>query len=57
MSHAPTQGPKLDSLTMEKVLAHIFERNEAIGENGGGRGTPICIWGTHGLGKTQMVKD
>jgi MoxR-like ATPase len=57
MSHAPTQGPKLDSLTMEKVLAHIFERNEVISESGGGRGTPVCIWGTHGLGKTQMVKD
>jgi hypothetical protein len=57
MSHAPTQGPKLDSLTMEKVLAHIFERNEAISDTGGGRGTPVCIWGTHGLGKTQMVKD
>jgi hypothetical protein len=57
MSHAPTQGPKLDSLTMEKVLAHIFERNEVLSDSGGGRGTPVCIWGTHGLGKTQMVKD
>jgi hypothetical protein len=57
MSHAPTHGPKLDSITMEKVLAHVFDRNEVIGEMGGGRGTPVCIWGTHGLGKTQIVKD
>lgn len=57
MQDAPTQGPKIDSLTMEKVLSHIFERNEAISDTGGGRGTPVCIWGTHGLGKTQMVKD
>lgn len=57
MSDAPTQGPKLDSLTMEKVLAHIFERNDVNSDTGGGRGTPVCIWGTHGLGKTQMVKD
>ena len=56
MPHVPTQGPKLDSVTMERVLVHIFERNEALGA-GGGRGTPVCIWGTHGLGKTQMVKD
>jgi len=42
---------------MERVLAHIFERNEVISESGGGRDTPVCIWGTHGLGKTQMVKD
>lgn len=57
MPHAPTQGPTLDTLALEKVLAHIFERNDAIGRAGGGRGTPVCIWGTHGLGKTQMVKD
>lgn len=56
MTHVATQGPKLDSVTMEKVLSHIFERNETLG-TGGGRGTPVCIWGTHGLGKTQMVKD
>ncbi len=57
MPHAPTQGPALDTLGLEKLLAHIFERNDAIGCAGGGRGTPVCIWGTHGLGKTQMVKD
>jgi len=57
MPHTPSQGPKLDSVTMERVLAHIFARNEAIGDSGCGRGAPVCIWGTHGLGKTQMVKD
>ena len=27
MPRAPTQGPRFDALTMEKVLAHIFQRN------------------------------
>jgi hypothetical protein len=25
--------------------------------NFGQKPTPVCIWGTHGLGKTDMVKD
>ena len=56
MTHVPTQGPKLDAIVLERVLSHIFKRNETLSEKGS-RGTPICIWGTHGLGKTEIVQD
>ena len=56
MSHSPTQGPKLNAIALERVLTHIFSRNEAVGTQEK-RGTPVCIWGTHGLGKTEMIKS
>ncbi|MCH2025296.1 MAG: AAA family ATPase [Verrucomicrobiales bacterium] len=56
MSHSTTQGSKLDAISLESILSHIFERNDKLGMKGS-RGTPVCIWGTHGLGKTEMVKD
>lgn len=56
MNHSPTQGPKLDSFSLERMLGHIFHRNDELGKEGK-RGTPVCIWGTHGLGKTELVKS
>ena len=56
MSHPSTQGPKLDAIAMERVLTHIFQRNDEVG-HAGRRGTPVCVWGTHGLGKTELVKS
>ena len=49
-------GPNLDAITMQSLLAHVFEKNERMNLDGK-TGTPICIWGTHGLGKTQMVQE
>ena len=49
-------GEKVNSKHLKRTLEHIFLRNNAISEKGG-RGTPICIWGTHGLGKTHIVTD
>lgn len=49
-------GAKANANEIKKTLEHIFERNDAIAEKGG-RGTPVCIWGTHGVGKTQIVQD
>lgn len=49
-------GKKLNSKELKKLLNHIFERNNSL-NNSKKRGTPICIWGTHGLGKTQIVRD
>lgn len=56
MQHTPTQGPKLDAASLNQVLGHIFQRNDEVASHGR-RGTPVCIWGTHGLGKTEIVKD
>ena len=50
-------GKKLDSAALRAVLEHIFHRNNRVEEETGGRGTPVCIWGTHGIGKTTVVRD
>lgn len=50
-------GPKLNPSQLTKVLEHIFQRNLELSKANQGRGTPVCIWGTHGLGKTQLVRD
>ena len=49
-------GEKVNANHLKRILEHIFLRNNAIAETGS-RGTPICIWGTHGLGKTHIVTD
>ncbi|MBR98338.1 MAG: ATPase [Flavobacteriaceae bacterium] len=49
-------GKKGNSKELKDILNHIFERNNNLNSEGK-RGTPICIWGTHGLGKTQIVRD
>ena len=49
-------GKKGNSKEIKEILLHIFDRNNQLNiENK--RGTPICVWGTHGLGKTQMIRD
>ncbi|MDA9025486.1 AAA family ATPase [bacterium] len=49
-------GPKGNTKEIEKILTHIFNNNDQI-SNPEHKPTPICIWGTHGLGKTEMVKE
>jgi len=49
-------GEKVNASHLNRILEHIFLRNDAIAEKGE-HGTPICIWGTHGLGKTHIVTD
>ena len=49
-------GAKLDSENLRTALEHIFKTNLAL-QNMDKRGTPVCIWGTHGLGKTMLVQD
>ena len=63
MSEQPTNyGAALDSITLERTLEHVFRTNLANEERTrnsmghGARPTPICIWGSHGIGKTAVVK-
>ena len=49
-------GAKLDSIHLRKALDHIFKTNLSL-QSQGKRGTPVCIWGTHGLGKTMIVQE
>ena len=60
-------GPEVSSIELEKLLDYIFDnglRKESLtrsldSENNYftiNRPTPICIWGTHGIGKTSLIK-
>jgi hypothetical protein len=42
MQYTPTQGPKLDAVSLNQVLTHIFQRNDEVASHGR-RGTPVCI--------------
>ncbi|MFZ4617693.1 MAG: ATP-binding protein [Rectinemataceae bacterium] len=53
-------GLMLTADALKKTLDYVFQRNNAIEEadpKGKAKGTPVCIWGTHGIGKTQIVQD
>lgn len=45
-------GTQLTPQKLEDFLTHVFLENEKRE----GPGTPICIWGSHGLGKTHIAK-
>lgn len=49
-----TYGAKVHAHTVTQLLRHAFEvMNSLSGEE---RPTPICIWGLHGIGKTELVR-
>lgn len=50
-------GPKQTPSELTTIFDHVFNKNFAIEEKRGKRGTPLCIWGTHGIGKTQLVSE
>ena len=49
-------GQQVNTTQLNKFLEHIFKRNNQLNEKGQ-RGTPIMIWGNHGLGKTHTVVE
>lgn len=49
-------GQHVNTTQLNKFLEHIFNRNNKLHEKGQ-RGTPIMIWGNHGLGKTHTVVE
>ena len=48
-------GAQLDADQITATLSHLLRRNLALAERGE-RGTPVCIWGLHGIGKTALVQ-
>lgn len=56
MKESTGYGPKLNAPGISQLLSHTFQRNLKLLEDGQ-LGTPVCIWGTHGLGKTEMVQE
>ena len=52
-------GLEVTSKDLTSVLDHLFKTNlerESLSKDGV-RPVPVCIWGSHGIGKTAIVKD
>ncbi len=49
-------GTKCNSKEVEDFLSHVFDAN-AQAEAEARKKTPVCIWGHHGIGKTQLVEE
>lgn len=56
MSDHMLYGAQLDAERTAQTLRHLFKNNLQAQEQGL-TSTPICIWGTHGIGKTMMVEE
>jgi hypothetical protein len=56
MEDTNTYGSQLDAEKLITFLEYAFHRNDELSLSGK-KGTPICIWGTHGLGKTHIVTE
>lgn len=53
-----TYGQTLTEEDLKPVLEHILKENiRETEQNPQTVGTPVCIWGNHGIGKTQMVEE
>jgi MoxR-like ATPase len=51
-----TYGSTLNASEITQFLEYALAQNDQLAERGE-RGTPICIWGTHGIGKTETIID
>ena len=49
-------GEQVTPEGLKKLLVHVFETNFEKQDKEDKVGTPICIWGTHGIGKTQIAE-
>jgi hypothetical protein len=49
-------GARVNSQRLHKLMQHQFKRNRQLMRRGLA-GVPLSIWGTHGIGKTQLVRD
>ncbi len=47
-----TYGTKATAIEIETFLNHVLTANETAQ-----RKVPICIWGSHGIGKTELVEN
>jgi hypothetical protein len=45
-------GTKAKATEIQRFLKHILQNNELQNKK-----VPVCIWGNHGIGKTELVKD
>lgn len=53
-----THGQHLNEDELRPVLEYILKENIRTTERSPDSvGTPVCIWGNHGIGKTQLVEE
>lgn len=48
-------GSRVSSKELIAFLDHVFAAN-ALAEARGRSKTPVCVWGTHGIGKTETIE-
>lgn len=48
-------GTKTTASEVRAFMEHVIKTNERA-ENAGRKKTSICVWGKHGIGKTQLVE-
>lgn len=53
---ATIYGSNVNALALKRFLLHHFRANMQL-EAAGNIPTPICIWGKHGIGKTEIVES
>jgi extradiol dioxygenase family protein len=51
-----TYGTSAKANDIVRFLDHFIKVNRKTEANGN-RKTPVCIWGSHGIGKTELVED
>lgn len=49
-------GTKVKAGSLIEFLEYMFDINAKANESGKPQ-TPVCIWGLHGIGKTEIVRD
>lgn len=52
-----TYGSKCNSLELEGFLEHVLRHTFTEPPKPNEPPTPVCIWGRHGVGKTQIVRN
>ena len=57
MSQDGTYGLNINGEQLFEFLDRVLDSNLAIESKTGKRPTPLCIWGTHGLGKTEIAME
>ncbi|VAW62215.1 ATPase [hydrothermal vent metagenome] len=48
-------GTKTTPQEVEEFIEHMMDVNHALQQDNK-PGTPLCVWGQHGIGKTQMIE-
>jgi MoxR-like ATPase len=57
MSQSGCYGAQINGEQLTDFLDKFLESNLVLESTTGRRPTPLCIWGTHGLGKTEIAME